>query len=199
MPKTVPRTTRTSQKYLRALAWFHENGPATAQQVRDAGVPFEYFDLNRILKAGLLVATGAVAKHLDADGKPTRGRPSPFYEITPQGVFVLTEATQPEAVTPGMRQGGEAVPGHSPEAAAAQGSAEAGEDGLLRGREPEQRGVMQPDLQKHIWRLEAALVDARAVVAMEAPQCRNAVGKFNLERLVERLDEVLAESDQSNG
>jgi hypothetical protein len=104
MPKAATQTTRTSQKYLRALAWFHENGPATAQQVRDAGVPFEYFDLNRILKAGLLVATGAVAKHLDADGKPTRGRPSPFYEITPQGVFVLTEATQPEAVTPGMRR-----------------------------------------------------------------------------------------------
>jgi hypothetical protein len=106
MPKTVPRTTRTSQKYLRALAWFHyeHQGPATAQQVRDAGVAFEYFDLNRMLKAGLLVATGDVVKHTTPDGKPARGRPSPFYEITPQGVFVLTEATNPDAVTPTMRK-----------------------------------------------------------------------------------------------
>lgn len=104
MTKTAPRTPRTSQKYLRALAWYHENGPAIAQQVRDAGVPFEYFDLNRMKKAGLLMETGESEKHLTEDGKPARGRPSPFYEITPQGVFVLAEATNPDGVTPEMRR-----------------------------------------------------------------------------------------------
>lgn len=96
---------RTSQKYLRVLAWYADHeGPATRQQVQDTGVQFDYFDLYRMKVAGLLVETGESEKHLDATGKSIRGRPRPFYAITPQGVLVLTEGTNPGAVTPGMRK-----------------------------------------------------------------------------------------------